>query len=217
MNQTTDRRILRTKALIRDALTELIEEKGFEALTVKDITSRAQMNRGTFYLHYRDKYDLLEQSEQELIEGLIAIISTIQPFNQKSFLSMDKPVPQIVHVFEYMNEHADFLKTILGPKGDPAFHPLLKSMLWKYLFEKNVTPLIKKENTLVPPEYLISYIASAHFGIIQEWLMQGRRESPYDIALILTKLTLKGPLYAAGIFKQMQELGVNENDPYDNE
>jgi len=212
MDQPTDRRVVRTKAVIRHALTELIEEKGFEALTVKDITTRANINRGTFYLHYRDKYDLLQQSEQELIEGLIAIISTIRPFNLDLQLSLDEPVPQIVNVFEYMNEHADFLKTILGPKGDPAFHPLLKSMMWKYLFEKNITPLIKRENALVPTEYLVAYITSAHFGIIQEWLMQGRRESPHDIALIMTKLTLKGPLYAAGIFNVMKGPDFGKED-----
>ncbi|MCJ8014939.1 TetR/AcrR family transcriptional regulator [Paenibacillus sp. KQZ6P-2] len=215
MDQPTDRRILRTKAVIRDAMTELIEKKGFEALTVKDITTRARINRGTFYLHYRDKYDLLEQSEQELIEGLIAIISTLQPFNQELLISMDKPVPQIVNALEYINEHADFLKTILGPKGDPAFHPRLKSMMWKYLFEKNVTPFIKKENALVPTEYLVAYIASAHMGIIQEWLKQGRRESPYEIALIMTKINLKGPLYAAGIFKQMREAELIDHEEHE--
>ncbi|MGN7356453.1 TetR/AcrR family transcriptional regulator [Paenibacillus sp. SAF-054] len=204
MDQASDRRVIRTKAVIRDSLTALIEEKGFEALTVKDITSRAGINRGTFYLHYQDKYDLLRRSEQELIEGLVSIIRTVQPFQPDVMLSPDRPVPQIVEVFEYMSQHADFLKTILGPKGDPAFHPLLKSMMWEYLFEKKVASFIKKENIQVPPEYLISYIASAHFGIIQEWLMRGRRESPEEIALIMTKLTLRGPMYAAGVFKQME-------------
>lgn len=204
MNESTDRRILRTKAVIRGALTELIEEKGFEALTVKDITTRANINRGTFYLHYRDKYDLLEQSEQELIEGMVAIIRTIRPFNLDELLARDEPVPQIVDMIEYMNGQADFLKTILGPKGDPAFHSLVRSMMSKYLFEKNIVPLIKKENALVPTEYLVAYISSAHLGIIQEWLAQGRKESPRELALIMTKLSMKGPLYAAGVFQEMK-------------
>ncbi|EEL70861.1 hypothetical protein IGA_00005 [Bacillus cereus HuA3-9] len=56
----TDLRVARTKEAIRDALTELINEKGFDSITVKDITARANINRGTFYLHYRDKYDLFD-------------------------------------------------------------------------------------------------------------------------------------------------------------
>ncbi|KHF35755.1 DNA-binding transcriptional repressor AcrR [Paenibacillus sp. P1XP2] len=205
MNESTDRRVVRTKAVIRDALTALIEEKGFEALTVKDITARANINRGTFYLHYRDKYDLLEQSEQELIEGMVAIIRTIRPFNLDELLAKDEPVPQIVELIEYMNGQADFLKTILGPKGDPAFHSLVRSMMSKYLFEKNIVPLIKKENALVPTEYLMAYISSAHLGIIQEWLAQGKKESPRELALIMTKLSMKGPLYAAGVFQAMKK------------
>ena len=58
-NNNTDLRIIRTKESIREALVELIEEKGFEAITVKDITTRAKINRGTFYAHYQDKYDLM--------------------------------------------------------------------------------------------------------------------------------------------------------------
>ena len=54
-----DLRVIRTKESIQDALVELIEEKGFEAITVKDITTRAKINRGTFYSHYQDKYDLI--------------------------------------------------------------------------------------------------------------------------------------------------------------
>ncbi|MFU1798306.1 TetR/AcrR family transcriptional regulator [Paenibacillus azoreducens] len=201
MEQAKDRRVVRTKAVIRKALTELIDEKGFEALTVKDITTRAEINRGTFYLHYRDKYDLLEQSEQELIKGLIGILSTIDLFDPTD-LDMEQSFPYIVKVIEYMGEHADFLKTILGPKGDPSFHSLLKAMMSEHLFEKNVVPFIKKENVLVPTQYLVAYIASAHFGIIQEWLMKGRKESPQEIASIMFKLSARGPLYAAGVIKE---------------
>ncbi len=53
---------------------------------------------------------------------------------------------------------------------------------------------------LVPGEYLASYIASAHFGVIQEWLDRGRQESPEEMARILVNITFHGPLFAAGIF-----------------
>ncbi|GAA0392803.1 TetR/AcrR family transcriptional regulator [Paenibacillus motobuensis] len=201
MESSRDRRVIRTKAIIRTAFTNLIEEKGFDALTVKDITTRAEINRGTFYLHYRDKYDLLEQNEQELIQGLIGILSTMQPV-----IDIEQVLPQIVRVFEYLGEHADFLKTILGPKGDPSFHALLRKMMSEHLFEKNVVPFIRKENALVPINYLVSYIASAHFGIIQEWLMQGRQESPQEIASIIFKLSALGPLYAAGVVKDSKQV-----------
>ena len=56
-----DLRIKRTQRAIKDAFYSLVEEKGFEHITVKDITERAMISRNTFYLHYEDKYDLLNK------------------------------------------------------------------------------------------------------------------------------------------------------------
>ena len=68
--RSIDQRILRTRQAIRQALIELIAEKGFDAVSITDLTERAEINRGTFYLHYRDKYDLLEETELEIIAEL---------------------------------------------------------------------------------------------------------------------------------------------------
>ncbi|KAF9132514.1 hypothetical protein BGX30_012635 [Mortierella sp. GBA39] len=192
MDGNTDRRIVRTRLVIRDALTELIEEKGFEAVSVKDITTRANINRGTFYLHYRDKFDLLEQSEAEVIEGIIAIITKATSEDLETYRETGISVSLIVTVFEYIEEHAAFLKAILGPKGDVSFQSQLKAMFRKNLLEKNLSPLIRKENLQVPAEYFLSYVSSAHLGIIQQWLMSGRQETPAEMARILSLLTRIG-------------------------
>ena len=63
-------RTAQTRARIKRALIELMGEKGFDALTVSDVTRRARINRGTFYLHFVDKYDMLEKREDELISRL---------------------------------------------------------------------------------------------------------------------------------------------------
>lgn len=199
MDGNTDRRIVRTRLVIRDALTGLIEEKGFEAVSVKDITTRANINRGTFYLHYRDKFDLLEQSEAEVIEGIIAIITKATSEDLETYRETGISVSLIVTVFEYIEEHAAFLKAILGPKGDVSFQSQLKAMFRKNLLEKNLSPLIRKENLQVPAEYFLSYVSSAHLGIIQQWLMSGRQETPAEMGRILSLLTFRGPFFAAGI------------------
>lgn len=61
MGTKTDRRILRTKKAINRAFLELFTEKEFDRITINDISVWADVNRGTFYLHYMDKYDLLDQ------------------------------------------------------------------------------------------------------------------------------------------------------------
>ena len=65
-----DRRVRRTKQLIKQSLIELMHEKPFKDITVKDITERADLNRGTFYLHYVDIYDLLSKIEDETLQAI---------------------------------------------------------------------------------------------------------------------------------------------------
>lgn len=203
-NSNTDLRIIRTKESIREALVELIEEKGFEAITVKDITTRAKINRGTFYAHYQDKYDLMTKCEEEIMleisriakQNFPAVIATLETDSLNS-----KPFQLAILLFEYLNENNGFMKALLGPKGDLSFQTRLKDFMWKTIFGNESNALIKKDSLLVPAQYLVSYIASAHIGVIQQWLNSGRKETPHEMALILSTITLNGPFFAAGLKK----------------
>ena len=68
--RAVDARIVKSRQSLRDALINLIEEKGFDALTVGDLCSAASLNRGTFYNHFRDKEDLLATFEEEIMQDL---------------------------------------------------------------------------------------------------------------------------------------------------
>lgn len=200
MPKKTDRRIIRTNRIIQDTLTELMKEKGFERITVNELTAKADINRGTFYLHYRDKQDLLEQSEDEIITGINKILVAAQKLSPEEILyynSHDEPFPFIVKLFEYISDNSSFVKTLLGPKGDPSFQAKLKEVLRKTLLKKSHQ--LKKEDMMAPPDYLIAYVSSAYLGLIQHWLESGMKESPRDISLILLRINLSGPGKAAGL------------------
>lgn len=192
-----DLRVIRTQEAIKNALVELIEEKGFEAITVKDITTRAKINRGTFYSHYRDKYDLMTKCEEEVMNEMADKILK----NVPSIIENLTPFTILVPFFEYLNRNRCLMKALLGPKGDLSFQTKLKEFMLKALFKSNGNPLLKEKDLLVPPEYLVSYIGSAHIGVIQQWLNSGREESPQEIARIITTITINGPLFAAGLKK----------------
>lgn len=196
----TDLRVVRTKESIRDALIDLIEEKGFEALTVKDITTRAKINRGTFYAHYQDKYDLMNKCEEAFMQDMADMIMKNFP-DIIAGIEATTPFSITVSIFEYIDQNRRFMKGLLGPKGDLSFQTKLKKFIWKTLFEGNNNPLIKQENFLVPAEYLISYVASAHIGVIQQWLNSNSEESPQEMARILSTMTINGPFFAAGLKK----------------
>lgn len=198
---TPDRRVLRTKRVIRDALTSLMEEKGFDGITVKDLTERADINRGTFYIHYRDKYDLLEQSEAEII-GVIESMAAEGFQNVMDGKWVDKetgaidPSPFVRKLFFYLQDNAHFMRVILGPKGDPSFQNRMKEVI-----RKRALPILTSagRKVLVPVDYLTAYVGAAHLGVIQSWLENGMDQPPEQMADILMKLTLLGPGHVGGL------------------
>lgn len=200
-----DRRAVRTRKMIRNALSELIEEKGYNNISITDLTARADINRGTFYLHYTDKHDLLDQVENEVIKELNEEVKSAGYLDVQSmeFISdpnsADKAMPFMIKIFEYLKENSKFVKAILGPKGDPRFHIKLKNLIESNLFEENPVKPFKKEAMLIPKEYFISYVLSAHLGVIQQWLNSGMDKSPEEMTLILSKMFLLGPFKVAGI------------------
>src|SRR5271170_3820458 len=104
----TDRRIQRTRQLLRESLIELILEKGYDAVTVQDITDHANLGRATFYLHYRDKEELLLQSLKATFDELAARIGPLTP-NTLSELT----IPPAILAFQHAAEHRDLYRIML--------------------------------------------------------------------------------------------------------
>jgi AcrR family transcriptional regulator len=194
-----DRRSIRTEKMIRNALSELIEEKGFNDISITDLTTRADINRGTFYLHYSDKYHLLQKIENEVLHELSESIKSISYIDIQNIDSFNESMPFMIKIFEYLKENAIFMKAILGPKGDPVFYNKLKKVIETNLFEIKQIKTFNPEEILIPEEYFISYVLSAHLGVIQQWLESGMEKSPKEMTLILSKMFFLGPFKVAGL------------------
>ncbi len=197
-----DLRVIRTKKLIKEALLTLIEKQGFDSITVKDIAKQAEINRGTFYSHYEDKYDLMnayideifEEVEEKLIKNLQRL------FHQENPTGFPPDAYRVLVPFsEFLQRNRVIMKSLLGPTGDPHFQSRLKQFMHDALFKRASGSLFLRQKALVPSDYLISYIASAHIGVMQEWLIQDRDESPEEIAKIIFTITTQGPLRAGGL------------------
>jgi AcrR family transcriptional regulator len=200
-----DRRAIRTKRMIRNALSELIEEKGYNNISITDLTARADINRGTFYLHYTDKYDLVDQVENEVIAEVFAEVKSAGTIDVQSaeFISnldtTDAIMPFMIKIFKYLKENSKFVKAILGPKGDPEFQLKLKNLIETSLFERNPIKIFDEKAMQIPREYFLSYVFSAHLGVIQQWLSSGMDKSPEEMTQILSKMFLLGPFKVSGI------------------
>ena len=91
-----------TQRHLRDVLVQLVLEKGYEAISIKDITERAEVDRSTFYLHFSDKHDLFTKSYQQLVDDLFA-------HSQQSTGAF----PGLTVLFEHMAQHADLYRVLL--------------------------------------------------------------------------------------------------------
>ncbi|OXL84331.1 hypothetical protein BCV73_15385 [Paenibacillus sp. SSG-1] len=98
-----DRRINRTRQLLREGFVEMIREKGFSAMSVQDIAERANVSRGTFYIHYTDKYMLLEQVIRDNFGKLLMnAVSPNSPWNRET---ARKIVIAVLQCFEGKYSH----------------------------------------------------------------------------------------------------------------
>ena len=189
--------------MIRSALAELIDEKGFNNISVTDLTQRADINRGTFYLHYVDKYDLLEKIENEIIQEIEEETKHLDSINMLNIDASNEPLPFMVKLFEYFKENSVIVKSILGPKGDPTFERKIKKFIKTNLFEKQKFKIFNIDDAVISEEYFIQYILSADLGVIKHWLEKNMKESPDEMALILARMSLIGPLRAVGMRKNL--------------
>lgn len=197
----TDRRLLRTRQLLRQTLLELMAEKGYKNVTVTDIATRANINRGTFYLHYKDVPDMLEQLKEELFERISRHIAELDPRQVVEHANNGQVYPTAVKIFEEFAAHADFFKVLIGPKGDMSYAYRFKTFMAGHLHSRLALFQPDDRRLAVPREYIIAYMSSANLGVLLHWIDTGMQRTPQEMGAIMTQLVAKGALIAAGIVR----------------
>ena len=185
MKPNEDRRVRKTKKLMTDALAELLLEKPLNNITVREIAERADINRGTFYLHYRDVYDMAEQIQNGIFEKFNEIVNNYVPAK-----STDSLFPFMVEIFKLLAENADLAQSFIGKNGDAAFVDKLKNVMREKCFT-DVRNQLKAKNRL-EFGYFYHYIESGCIGLFDAWLKGGMKETPEEMAEFAEKLILNG-------------------------
>lgn len=196
-----DPRVQRTRGLLRKALIDLIPEKGYSSITIQDITDRGTLNRATFYLHYQDKLDLLEDVFNEIMADAV----WLPPDN--GVAGLDSALISIESVFDHVAKHAGFFRVMLGDENIPEFsnriHTYIETVGLRWF-----TALQPEENKiLVPPELAVIYLGSAVEGLLVWWL---KNEMPYTshfMSIQVMRLTVLGLHRSLGLeLQQYNEL-----------
>lgn len=182
-----DRRIERTQQLIREALRSLIQEKGFEALTVQQIIDRANVGRATFYAHFDNKDDLLASGFEDLRASLKA--------RQRDAFSRGRTVEDRVfafseEVFAHTNEYREVFRAMVGRRSGAAVQRLLHKLLVDLVREDVRSTIPRGEGGAVPTEALAQFIAGALFGLLMWWLEGKMRLSVAEVNALFRKLAI---------------------------
>ena len=178
-SEKLDPRIIRTRQLLRSAIVSLIPGKGFASITVQDIADRATLNRATFYLHYRDKKDLLMDAFEELM-------AQVAPLPPDSGLLSSQPAQEAVEaVFHHVARHADFFRVMLAEENVPEFSARIREYIEEVGLQWLTALQPEEEKTLVRREIAINYIGSAFLGVLVWWL---QHERPYPVEFMTSQL-----------------------------
>lgn len=172
---------VRSRKLIRQAFVELMKEKDLEKITVTDIVTRADINRGTFYAHYQDTRAVIEQIENEIIGKMLEFLGE---FQYKSFFQ--NPLPLLLKISRYLEKDLEFYRILINARGAEQFLVKLKSIFVKYLETDSDTPEeIKKSPAFI---IRIHFFAGGIINLYQVWFRGELDSSLNEISLEISKL-----------------------------
>jgi AcrR family transcriptional regulator len=163
-----DRRVRRTRRLLRGALLELILEKGYDHVTVQDVLDRADVGRATFYAHFHDKDDLLVSGLEELRESLRQQMAA---FVRARGHRSDDGIDLTRILFDHAAGHRRLYRALVGKRGGGVIlrraHEELAALL-----REHVEDVVAQRGLqpVVPPEVLVQYLVSALLGVFTWWL-----------------------------------------------
>jgi len=181
--EAKDRRVRKTRAQLKAALSALMREKDIKEITVRELTERADLNRGTFYCHYKDIYDMVEQVQSEMLEELNAVLNAYTPQQLQKGLR-----PILGDVFALVERNADLFIALLGGRDStPAIqlNQIIQDKVLKDWWEIYGTGMGASQ-------YYLDFVVAGTLGILNRWLLDGRREPPAEMAALTEQVILNG-------------------------
>lgn len=175
----TDRRKRKTKALLGKTLIQLLMQKDLKDITVRELTEVADVNRGTFYLHYTDIYDLFDQFERELLEEFAVVIGKHK--QQEDVFAY----PVMVDTFKFIAANADLFIAILRTRETSFFSKIVETN--KPQNKKEWKKLIG-DTPEECHEYYYAFITSGLYAMLIRWFSQGMRDTPEFMAKLAVKM-----------------------------
>ncbi len=185
MEEKIDRRIIRTKQQIRQALIELLSEKGENNISVRELAQRANINRGTFYIHYKDTHDLVEQLVDEAVKKLLGVCKRHPPAQTPR-----ESYPFLTDLFETLQSDPQLFTILLGTTGSHAY----SERICVTIQENFLDDLLSVFYSADPKQRQVAsgFIVSGCLHEALNWLEHGMKESPDEMAYLTGRVIMHG-------------------------
>ena len=180
-----DRRVRRTKQLIKQSLIELMHEKPFKDITVKDITERADLNRGTFYLHYVDIYDLLSKIEDETLQAIEEMM-----LDYRCKINMPSCYELLDELFSYIEDNRDLFEVLLHSQSEGIFLNKLQYLI--KTMGLDLMNMIYKDTSRPHYSYFLSFVLNGVLGVTEQWFNNGMDMSSTEMATMIDHFIMDG-------------------------
>src|SRR5699024_4747491 len=168
-----DRRKKYTRMVLKNSLITLLKEKPISSITVKEICENADINRSTFYAHYSNPFDLLEQIEEEIITDLNSYLSKYNFEKEEETLQMTEKLQK------YVDTKQDIFRTLLNENRDNSFERRIMDVARTFLDNHEDIPDISA--------YAGTFVISGSIYVIKHWLANNMDQSPKQIAQLINR------------------------------
>ena len=174
MEKKVDRRVIKTRRQLKKGLAALMKEKSVNQITVKELVEEVDINRSTFYLHFKDIQDLLREIEENMEAQIKRAIEEhpIVSGNENAFYIIED-------MFRVLDEEREISKALIGPNGDMGFIHRIERIIKENsrgTLEKMFPG--KKEDL----KYFYAFCLSGCLGLVKVWLNEGEEKSPEEMA-----------------------------------
>ena len=183
VDEKMDRRVIRTKQQIRQALIELLAEKPENSISVRELTQRANINRGTFYIHYSDIHDLVSQLADEANQKMLGVCLRHPPAQTPR-----ESYPFLTDLFETLCGDAELFTLLLGSAGSYS------ERLCRTIQENFLDDLLSVFYSADPKQRQVAsdFIVSGCLHEALLWLRGGTKETPDEMAYLTGRIIMHG-------------------------
>lgn len=183
-----DRRAQRSRELLTAALTELLHERRYDLISVRDIIARARVSRSTFYLHFQDKDDLLASSFTHMLSEL---------YHQPPGASVDLRLLPALEIFRHVQAHRVLYESVVSGRGLDVLFRAGRDY-WGRNIEQTVAAATDAAGSAVPLPVLINYVTGSLLTLLKWWLDNRLPYPPERMAAMFEELVMPG-VRAAGV------------------